>query len=195
MSQAQQTKPQGGPSHGGLIALRPSVYELVQRRGGRNFRGFGKGFGLNVGLDDAAASPGPIHGEEKALADLQNCRGLALTPSERDAYAVLVEMYCEIGWDQLLARRSKVFLMEDEGADADDAVDGKAGTDNAVPPQVSRVLPRRISSRLCERLFQTLHADLELFHNWNNERSRPHATYPGANPALLAPRRPRRLGR
>jgi len=166
LSAAQQTRPRKGVSHSRLTALRPVAYAMLQlpqaSAGARvtTFGGFGLGFGLNPGLDDRMPLPGSSKDDASDDA-VANARGFGLLLPERAAYAVLVAMYRQLGWDGLLTVRSKVFLMQDE--DVPDDCTGESDSHAVLHP--------RLCTRFLDSLFETLHADLHLFTEWAKEES------------------------
>lgn len=146
----------GDLAFAGLLALRPTAYTVMPKGAVPQFGGFGPGFGLNPGLDDTTSAGSQHEPEKEALQALSDCIGASLTLVERSAYSVLVTIYREHGWDELLARRSNVFVVSEDG-------------DCSPGGGIEGGLAYRICSPFLDRLFQALHADLSLFSEWGED--------------------------
>lgn len=142
----------GDLAFAGLLALRPTAYTIMPKGAVPQFGGFGPGFGLNPGLDDTTSAGAQHEPEKEALQALTDCIGASLTLVERRAYSVLLAAYREHGWDELLARRSNLFVVAEDG--------------DCSPGRMGGGLAYRICTPFLDRLFQALHADLSLFSEW-----------------------------
>lgn len=115
LQQAEQTVPQED-SKENILWMKPDGFlagpkDILSHV---SFSGFGERFGFHPKLDDsrlcseevAAQVEGPLRSSEN--------NGNNLTPPESAAYKVLVGMYNDLGWDNLLTLRAQVFFMEED---------------------------------------------------------------------------------
>ncbi len=92
--QRQVTQPRSGKASG-TDAIRVLARRLAEERIGAGAFGEGR----------------ERHHADRILGDLT---GSVLTPAEREAYDILVKIVNQVGWDELLHIRSRVFIMESD---------------------------------------------------------------------------------
>ncbi|KAF4723964.1 hypothetical protein FOZ62_008366 [Perkinsus olseni] len=196
VSQCQQTIPDKKHAGGndpvvGYLCLDPirqtPAYEMLpklQQRGlDENDRiVLGRGVGFNSHLDEGQFVSA-FEGDTAA----QGSTG-QMTEYEARIYSVLVGICQDIGWDFLIVARSRVFIMDDDGAEGTEGVDlrevyrqrqqrlssrprtvSDSQVGDAAPASRARAFRKRLCSKTLERLFRQLFVDLNQSIKWQQE--------------------------
>merc|ERR1719160_1523026 len=116
LKQAEQTVPQED-SKDHILWMKPDAFLAGSKDilAHNSFPGYGPNFGFHPKLDDTRICDDEVPDSE--FNGHLSSEGNNLMPAESAAYKVLVAMYNDLGWDNLLVLRAQVFIMEEEDED------------------------------------------------------------------------------